>query len=528
MVGALIVLCSPGVPRPAWAGELPRVAVGYSSFPNGTFAYRDEYATDLTRLAWPMEAFENKHLGDLIERLDDFDLLILATGWNRERIQDLRPHSDRLRQFLRYGGVILLTDAYHETETDWLVTIDPDLGFLPRSDLPRAVPGQRAWLDTRHPLLAGITNLPVPELLPPRASSLWQVLARSADGGPTLVCREIGDGIIVAIALLRHGGFPDARFLQNLWLWARDEGRINAVREREQVAYRALTEPKELEARRIDPPVIDGIVEEAAWNNAAQTAQFVGYDGSAVAPQETHALVGLDDYWLYVAFRCADRDPAEPGHESVELLIDPTGQGTEPLRFVVTSSGRMEGPHTSPAPAGRVSGPTWWQSAVRVAPDSWSAEMRIPLVALGDVKTSAQEWAINFARHDASTSELSVWAPITAPYLLWGKLTKVAVDPNLCPIRPNRIELTGTRLSASFAKPSYGDFHGRYVVECTSPSGVTRETARELAIREFDSLAIETDHRMDEPGTWLLRARVEVEGGLVWISEAMEVNVGEW
>jgi hypothetical protein len=151
--------------------------------------------------------------------------------------------------------------------------------------------------------------------------------------------------------------------------------------------------------------------------------------------------------------------------------------------------------------------------------------MRVPLVILGDVETLAGQWAINFARHDASYDEVSVWAAGETSGEAWGKLTKVAVDPNLCPIRVNRIGLTGNRLSASFAKPSYGDFHGRYVVECTSPSGVTKETARELAIGEFGSLAIETDHRMDEPGTWLLRARVEVDGGPVWVSEAMRHEV---
>jgi hypothetical protein len=416
---------------------------------------------------------------------------------------------------------MLLTDTNDELQVNWLRAVQPGLDLEVEGE---ACPSGRraAWVDARHPLLAGVAEVPAEMTHPRWASGLWQVLARCREGRPILMVAEVGDGLIVATSLSRQSGFPSLPFLQNLWLWARDSNRINAAREREEARYRALTEAKELGANRIDPPIIDGILEEGAWNRAAQTAQFVLPDNRAVADQETRALLGFDDYWLYLAFRCADSDPADlvmraaPGDRSaleddcVEALVDPAEPGVDPLRFVVTAGGVT---YAEPGVSG-------WQAAVQRTPRGWSAELRVPLVALGDVEHLSGDWAVNFVRRYPRVGRTSAWAP--GGDQARGRLKGVAVDPQRFPLRLNAIELVGGRLSASFTKPSYGDFRGRYLVECTSPSGKVRQTSREITVGEYDSTLVETEHRLDEPGTWTLRARVEAEGGPVWISEPLE------
>jgi hypothetical protein len=501
------------------AGEVPRVAVLYSSFPDGACAYRDEYDADLARLGWPAEEFGNTDIVRLAQGLDDFDVVICTAEWDTEHWQNLRTYAQQLRQFVRYGGVVLLTDTNSERQVNWLRSMEPGLDVEANGERCPSARRHAAWLDARHPLLAGTTDLPTPAMHLTSVSGHWQVLARCEQGRPILMVREPGDGLIVVTTASRASGFPDVTFLQNLWLWARDSGRIAAARDREETRYRTLTEAKALDARRIDPPVIDGIIEEDAWNRAAQTAQFVLPDNSAVAGQETRAYVGLDDCWLYLAFRCSDSDPAgivmhaASGGQAVldddcvEVAIDPTGQRTNPLRFAVSACG-----------ATYAEGDVWWQAATQTGLRGWTDEMRIPLLMLGDLKAFAPDWAVSLTRRCPRTGEVSTWAPGDPG---WGVLRKVGIDPDRFALRLNQIELRGSRLSASFTKPSYGDFRGVYIVECASPSGVTRETSRGIALGEFESALIETDHRMDEPGTWLLRARVEVDGGPVWFSEPM-------
>jgi hypothetical protein len=508
--------------RPAPAGEVPRVAVLYSSFPDGACAYRDEYDEDLARLGWPAERFENTQIIPLVQHLDDFNLVIGATAWNAEHWQNLRAYAAPLRRFLRYGGIVLLTDTSTDVQVNWLRAMEPGLN-IDAEGQPCVADGRRTtWLDVRHPLLSGISNVPAARTHLSRVSGRWQVLARCPDGKPTFVCREIGDGLVVVTSVSRRDGFPDATFLQNLWLWTRDWGRINAARGREETRYRESLRPREIETKRIDPPpVIDGIIEEETWSRAAQTDAF--------GDQETRALCGIDDYWLYVAFRCADSDPVglaangrpeDPSvldDDCVELLVDPTGKRETSRRFVVNAAG-IAYAEASDDP----SWSAWWQAAVQRTPRGWTAEMRIPLVMLGDVGGFSEEWAVNFARHYPRTDDLSSWAP--TPGLAgeppgFGKLRKAKIDPACFPLRLTGIELIDNRLSASFTKPSYGDFRGRFIVECLSPSAVTTQTVREITVGEYDSALVETEHRMADPGTWVLRARVEADGGPVWVSQ---------
>jgi SAM-dependent methyltransferase len=531
MIGLLLLSC-----LGARAAELPRVAVLYSSFREGSCSYRNEYDADLARLGWPVERFENTELDRLLDRLDRFDLVIGTAVYNYEHPADLAAAGERLRRFVRHGGVLLLTDTNYEPQVGWLPALEPGLTIEVTGEQCAADGQPAAWTEVRHPLLRGLAAPPAVWTHPQSASGLWQVLAKCGEGRPILLCRELGDGVIIASCIYRQYGFPHVPFLQNLWLWARDEPRIMAARQREEDLYQAARRPRELETRSMAAPVIDGMVEEESWNGAAATDPFLTVDGAGLARQATTAILGRDDYYLYVAFRCADSDPgalrtlttrrdgAVYHDDCVELFVDPTGRRESYRHFIVNAAGVVYDEATiDPAWDG------WWQAAVQRHPRGWSAELRIPLVMLGDPLTFGDEWAVNFARHAPRTGELSAWSPTYGPFgtpANFGRLTNAKLDPNRCPVRISRCALEGRRLSLALTKPSYGDFGGRFIVECVSPTGTLTETTREFTVQGYGSTLVETEHQMAAEGVWTVRARLEDGGGPVWISEPLRREVG--
>ncbi len=61
--------------------------------------------------------------------------------------------------------------------------------------------------------------------------------------------------------------------------------------------------------RRIDTIVVNGMLNEASWVNAATTSVFTVWDGTpAPASLRTTAMMLWDDQYLYVSFNCSDPD----------------------------------------------------------------------------------------------------------------------------------------------------------------------------------------------------------------------------
>lgn len=501
---ALLVQSTEPIMEPLYG---PRVAVLYSSAPSGQCAYRDEYDRDFAELGWTAHKFENLQLPQLMEQLSNVDMLVATTSWNEEHWQNLRAYARRLELFVRYGGVVLLTDGRDERQVNWLRPIEPRLDLQLSGEPCPADKDKPLWLDAKHPVLAGLGHLPQPGTHVSHASGRWWVLALCPHERPVLLLRELGDGLIVVTTLSRANGFPNATFLEKLWLWARDPARIKTSREREETYYQAVTEAKVLEAQQISPPTIDGIVEEDAWKKAAQTAEFLTADGTTVAACETRALLGMDRYWLYVAFRCGYDWPPEFEADRVEVLISMGSENAAGFRFLVGVNGKSESDPST----------IWWQAAARRDLRMWTAELRIPLVELGGASGLPNNWALSLARYGPGAS-VGTWARGEGSTGGWGTLKTSAIDAAQFPVRVPRFELLGSQLFVGFTKPSYGEFSGRYVVECASPSGSIRETCREITIPEYREIVVRTEHRMDEPGFWVLRARLEASGGPIWVS----------
>jgi len=97
----------------------------------------------------------------------------------------------------------------------------------------------------------------------------------------------------------------------------------------------------EFEAVRLEvPPVIDGILDDAAWTSAASIVGLVQvrpFHGEP-SPVVTEVLLGYDDEALYVAFRCADDEPERRASSSSWIS---TGPESRPLASGSRSTSSM-------------------------------------------------------------------------------------------------------------------------------------------------------------------------------------------
>jgi len=179
--------------------------------------------------------------------------------------------------------------------------------------------------------------------------------------------------------------------------------------------------------RAAEPPEIDGLIDEPAWQAAAVAAEFTDPFTGKPAQDQTVARLLYDDRALYVAFHCRDSRPegivareirygaAFEGEDTVTFAIDPLNRRTLDTisRFIVNAIGTQ----SDSIAAGRAAKREWrgvWQAAAARVADGWSAEMRIPWEVLTYPDTDKPvAMTINFVRFQARTYVSSMWSDIT-------------------------------------------------------------------------------------------------------------------
>ncbi len=144
-------------------------------------------------------------------------------------------------------------------------------------------------------------------------------------------------------------------------------------------------------------PLIDGQLDDPAWQGVAPLGSFVKFDGTPVSAR-TEVLVGHDAERLYVALRSADRSaelvaretkPDGPvwADDSFELFLDPDRDrstyyqlATNPLGTRYSQRGVRNKDGSSKLD---VSWEPDWQVAARRTAEGWTAEMGIRFADLG-------------------------------------------------------------------------------------------------------------------------------------------------
>lgn len=177
--------------------------------------------------------------------------------------------------------------------------------------------------------------------------------------------------------------------------------------------------------------VIDGKLDEEAWQKAPRTARFGGTRGGPGPDGNSWARVLYDEQYLYVGLYgedtdvwgdLKDRDSDTWTQEVFEVFIDPDGDAKDYVELQVTPNnvvfdarfpvklGTGTGSQREQIDAART-----WNSAMQTAvfvdgtvndnssPDkSWSVEMKIPFTDLpGGAPKIGATWKANFYRFDA-------------------------------------------------------------------------------------------------------------------------------
>ncbi len=172
--------------------------------------------------------------------------------------------------------------------------------------------------------------------------------------------------------------------------------------------------------------VIDGKLDEEAWAQAPEAADFIQFvpDNGKPSSYETVAKVLYDDQYFYVGWLVYDPNPeliqlgngkrdglsSRSGTDSVTLMID-TFDDDQSCYYLRTNiqgvqhDGRMTDNGASPDDK-------WdgvWKSAGDYFDGGWVAEMAIPLETIQFQPGQDRTWGIQFARYFPRNREQSFW-----------------------------------------------------------------------------------------------------------------------
>ena len=161
------------------------------------------------------------------------------------------------------------------------------------------------------------------------------------------------------------------------------------------------------------PPHLDGLPDEAVWQEAAV---FDGFLQATPAPgepatQKTELRLGHDGKRLYIAVRAAERNPARivaqqmrrdvPALESddhVKIVLDVEGQARNGFVLLVNPNGTQRDSLVFDGARMREDWDALWYSEARVDEHGWTAEIVVPLAALGVRRGEAVTWRFNAER----------------------------------------------------------------------------------------------------------------------------------
>jgi hypothetical protein len=180
-----------------------------------------------------------------------------------------------------------------------------------------------------------------------------------------------------------------------------------------------------LEAGEVtDVIVVDGVLDEADWDDAEAASRFTQLDPLEGQPAseltEVRVLIGVDA--LYVGARLFDRDPGGivarlsrrdasiDDSDWFQVFVDSYHDHLTAFGFAVTPAGAIRDVVIGAAGEEDESWDGVWQAAASVDSLGWSAELRIPLSQLRYRRQFEPVWGIQLVRHIVRKQETSYFA----------------------------------------------------------------------------------------------------------------------
>ena len=185
----------------------------------------------------------------------------------------------------------------------------------------------------------------------------------------------------------------------------------------------ATNAPKQFRAVRVEtPPVIDGRLDEALWQQAELITDFhQTRPGNGAEPSErTELYVVYDDNALYIGARMFDSEPhliaapvirhgqGMPSDDRLVIILDPFNSRRAGYRFETNlNAARHDSLYTS-VTTFSLDWNTIWDTAAQVDGNSWVAEVEIPFKSI-PFDPSIDTWGFNFGRAIRRRGEEMAW-----------------------------------------------------------------------------------------------------------------------
>lgn len=165
------------------------------------------------------------------------------------------------------------------------------------------------------------------------------------------------------------------------------------------------------------PPAIDGDLSDPVWATAPEIGDFTQRDPDEGQPptERTIVKIAYDDDALYVAAQLFDLQAVTSrlGRRDTSIESDWFGLHLDPhldrrsgATFEVNPANVQYDARLS---SDSISDPDWdavWDSATRIGPDGWRAELRIPLSQLRFPDRPSHTWGINISRTISRRNEV--------------------------------------------------------------------------------------------------------------------------
>lgn len=167
------------------------------------------------------------------------------------------------------------------------------------------------------------------------------------------------------------------------------------------------------------PPRLDGDLGDRAWLDAAEITGFTQIDPDEGKPakDQTRVKVVYDDDAIYFGLTMEDsgaptpllarRDSDLNNGDYVRISIDSQHDGVNGAAFVVNASNVQMDMILYNDIYSDTSWDAVWESAARIVPGGWVAELRIPYSQLRFPAKDAHTWGFNVSRWNARTFENS-------------------------------------------------------------------------------------------------------------------------
>jgi hypothetical protein len=189
--------------------------------------------------------------------------------------------------------------------------------------------------------------------------------------------------------------------------------------------------PRQLPAKRTTQPVvIDGLLNDTAWKDAAIATDFVEFRPKAGAKEEEASktvtyLMYTDEgiyFGGYVYERSKDSIATElkgrdgfGNNDFIGLIFDTYKDNLNGFEYFVTPLNEQWDAKVAPVTNGNNEDFSWnavWQSGAVIHDNGWSFEMFIPYGAIRFGKKDIQDWGVNITRRRQKTGQQFMWNPV--------------------------------------------------------------------------------------------------------------------